>query len=69
MKSVLVLMSTKYKPHDMYSWIVEYTNLGLDIYIKDELFNKISQEAPRGVLDWNQVGEAWNVAFKELTGK
>lgn len=62
------LMTTKYKPHDLYSWIVEYTNLVLDVYLDNNLFNKISEESPKRVLNWEQVGRAWDVAISELVG-
>lgn len=54
------LMTTKYSPHDMNSWIVEYTNLVLDVYLNDKLQQKISSEAPKVVKTWQQIGEIWN---------
>lgn len=53
------LMTTKYKPHDAYSWIIEYTNLALELNRDKALHRKIS-EAPASVLSWDQVGEKWN---------
>jgi len=62
------LITTQYKPHDMYSWIVEYINLVLDIYLNEELRKTISTNAPKNVLDWNQVGEAWHNAILSEMG-
>ncbi len=60
------LLSRKYKPHDLDSWIVEYTNLVLDVYLNNELFNKISEEAPKGVRSWDQIGAAWDTVLGSL---
>ncbi len=60
------LMTTKYKPHDLYSWVVEYTNLVLDVAGSDTLFNTISQNAPKGVKTWEQIGEIWNEEITRL---
>lgn len=54
------LYTTKYKPHDLYSWVVEYTNLVLDVAGSDTLFQKISQNSPRDVKSWDLVGRLWN---------
>lgn len=60
------LITRKFKPHDMYSWIVEYTNIVLDVYTQDELFKKISKESPRAVKDWNQIGEEWSNELSKM---
>jgi len=60
------LMTTQYKPHDQYSWIVEYVNLVMGLSNK-ELHKTISDNAPIGILNWEDVGEAWNVELLELT--
>lgn len=61
--------TTKYKPHDLFSWIVEYTNAVLDVSLNEELHNKISTNSPRGVKSWEQVGEAWNALLDQLVSK
>ncbi len=58
--------TTKYKPHDLNSWIVEYTNLVLDVYLDKEFHKKLVENAPKNVLSWEQVGEAWNAALNKL---
>lgn len=58
--------TTKYKPHDYYAWVVEYTNLVLDTYLDKNFAANISKNSPRDVKSWEQVGEAWNETIKEL---
>lgn len=53
------LMTTKYKPHDLFSWIVEYTNLVLDCYLSDTIFKKLSEESPKRVKSWEDIGREW----------
>lgn len=60
------LMTTKYKPHDMFSWIVEYTNLVMDCFLNKDLHKTISENSPKDVLSWGQVGEAWNEEINKL---
>lgn len=59
------LITTSYQPHDLYSWIIEYTNLVFDLSNK-VLHKKISENAPNGVLSWEQIGEIWNAKLSEV---
>ncbi len=59
------LMTTKYAPHDQASWIIEYTNLVLDLQNKD-LHKQISEQAAVGVLNWDQVGGKWDELLKTI---
>ncbi len=59
------LMTTKYAPHDQASWIIEYTNLVLDLQNK-ELHKRISEQSVNGVLNWDQIGGKWNELLKKL---
>lgn len=52
------LKTTKYFPHDQYSWIVEYTNLVMDLNDK-ELHKKISDNSPIGTKSWDEIGRLW----------
>ncbi len=61
------LMTTKYAPHDQASWIIEYTNLVLDL-TKPALHKQISEKSPMGVLDWDQIGRNWNELLQQLVG-
>lgn len=54
------LLTKEYLPHDQYSWIVEYTNLALELSLDKGLHRTISEEAPKGTLDWNQIGGMWD---------
>ncbi len=60
------LYTTRYKPHDLFSWVVEYTNLVLDVAGSDTLFNTISQNSPRDVKSWDLVGRLWNEEITQL---
>lgn len=62
------VMTTKYKPHDLFSWIVEYTNKALDVFLDDKYAAKISENAPRDVRSWEQIGEMWENELKQLVG-
>jgi glycosyltransferase involved in cell wall biosynthesis len=53
------LMTTKYYPHDQSAWIVEYTNLVLDLQ-NEKLHEVISRRSSNGVKNWDQIGEKWN---------
>ena len=54
------LMTTKWKPHDMHIWNIEFANLALKLQLNKELHKTIAQSSPKGILSWEQVGEAWN---------
>lgn len=58
--------TTKYKPHDLFSWIVEYTNKTLDVFLDDNYWKKLSENAPRDVKSWDEVGEAWENELYKL---
>ena len=59
------LYTDKYKPHDYYSWVIEYTNLVFDLNNK-ELHKKISDNAPRDVKTWDEIGGAWDELIKRV---
>jgi glycosyltransferase involved in cell wall biosynthesis len=60
------IYTTRYKPHDLYSWVVEYTNKVLDVCLDDNLQQKISENAPRDVKSWDQIGEIWHEELNQL---
>lgn len=62
------LFTSKYQPHDLYSWIVEYANLVMDLQSDHKLHKHISDNSPNGVMNWEQVGEAWNELLKDVVG-
>lgn len=53
------LMTTKFKPHDLHAWVIEYTRLGLRLLLDQQLHQKISQQSPQDVKTWDQIGEVW----------
>lgn len=61
--------TTKYKPHDLFSWIVEYTNRTLDVFLDDTYHKKLSENAPRDVKSWEQVGEAWENELNQVVSR
>jgi glycosyltransferase involved in cell wall biosynthesis len=65
-QGVTGVYTTKYKPHDLFSWIIEYTNLVLDVAGSDSLFKKLSENSPRDVKSWNEIGRSWNDALARL---
>ena len=58
------LVTKKYNPHDQAMWVVEYTNLVLDLFENDKLHKQISEDSQNGVLTWDQIGEKWNELLK-----
>jgi len=58
--------TTKYKPHDMFSWIVEYTNLVLDVCGIDAVAKKLSENSPRDVKSWDEIGRSWDEELNRL---
>lgn len=60
------VFTSKYKPHDLFSWIVEYTNKALDVFLDDSYAQKISENSPRDVKSWEQIGEIWNNELNTL---
>lgn len=61
-------MTTKFKPIDNYSWIVEYARLACALYVNKEAHKKISENAPNGVKSWDEIGEEWNVLLQNVVG-
>ncbi|MDZ4206082.1 MAG: glycosyltransferase family 4 protein [Patescibacteria group bacterium] len=58
--------TSKYKPHDYHSWIVEYTNKVLDVMLDKKFNQKLSENAPRDVKSWEQIGESWEHEMLQL---
>jgi len=58
------LLTTKWKPHDLHSWTVEFARQACVLQHKQDLHRSISEAAPKGLMTWEQVGEAWNELFK-----
>lgn len=61
--------TTKYKPHDLFSWIVEYTNLVLDVCLNEKYNETLSANAPRDVKSWEEIGGMWEHELNNLVSK
>lgn len=53
------VMTTKFKPHDLHSWVIEYTRAGLKLLLDQSAHERISKQSPQGVKSWEQIGEVW----------
>lgn len=53
------MMTTKFKPHDLHAWVIEFTRLGLRMLLDQSTHEKISKRTPQGVHSWEQIGEKW----------
>lgn len=60
------LLTKKWYPHDIHSFDVEYTSLTCELQRNKELHKKLSEEAPNGILTWDQVGEMWHELIQSL---
>lgn len=63
------VLTTKYKPHDYYSWVVEYTNKVLDVYLDADYHQRIVENSPKHVQSWDEIGEKWENEFISLVSK
>jgi glycosyltransferase involved in cell wall biosynthesis len=61
------LVTTKWMPHDLHSWIVEFASLTCLLQRDKNLHRVISEKAPDGIETWDQIGEKWNELLKNLT--
>lgn len=63
------LSTTKYKPHDLFSWTHEYAQLALDLALNKDLHKKISAETPKDVPTWEKIGGQWNGLLERIVGE
>lgn len=62
------LLTTKWKPHDLHSWTIEFARQACSLQQNKDLHRSISEASPKGIMTWNQVGEVWNdTLLKEST--
>ncbi len=57
-------MLTTRLPHDMFWWWKDFAEQAVAVQSDDALFRKISQEAPKKVFSWEEVGEKWLTLLK-----
>lgn len=60
------LITEKWHPHDIHSWIVEYANQAVRLQKDKELHKALSLAAPNNVPTWDQIGNSWNELLKSL---
>lgn len=60
------LVTFKYYPHDIHSWIVEFAKAACQLQQDEELHKVLSLEAPKGVPTWDSIGEKWNELIQTL---
>lgn len=53
------LLTTKWHPHDIHSWITEFATQACRLQRDTELHKKISTECPDGVKTWDEIGQEW----------
>ena len=57
---------TKQHPHDLSWWIKSYAAAVVNLCKDSKMHKLISENTPKGILSWDQVGEAWNELFERL---
>lgn len=58
---------TKYPPHDLFTWCKEFATKTLLTASNDELHKKISENAPKNVKSWSDIGGMWDELLKTLS--
>ena len=51
---------TDFYPHDLFLWIKKYVESTIKLFQDEALHKKISEQAPRDVKSWEEVGERWH---------
>jgi glycosyltransferase involved in cell wall biosynthesis len=59
---------TECYPHDLFWWIKKYSEATNKLFKNDELHKQISEQAPRDVKSWEEIGEEWYGVIKDLKG-
>lgn len=62
------LMTTNFKPHDNYSWVVEFARLTCKLAVDKKLHGFISENAPKSIKSWVEIGEEWENVLKKIVG-
>lgn len=60
------LLTTKWHPHDIHSWSVEFARQACVLQRHPDLHRSISEKSPLDVLTWREVGEKWNELITTL---
>ncbi len=60
------LLTSQWNPHDIHSWVVEYTRQVCNLQTDKVLHQKLSLEAPLDVKTWEDIGYAWHELISAL---
>lgn len=60
------LVTSRYFPHDIHSWVVEFAEKTCLIQQDKDLHKNLSLEAPLNVPTWESVGNEWNQLVSRL---
>lgn len=61
------VMTTKFKPHDLHAWVLEYSRLGLKLLLNQEAHEKISINSSQEPKTWDQIGRLWENELLKAT--
>lgn len=56
-------------PHDIYLWVKKYSEAVVKLCANDKLHQEISEQTPKGIPDWEAIGELWNQELENLCSK
>ncbi len=60
------LLTTKWHPHDMHAWSVEFTREVSKLQQNKELHKQISEQTSKDVPTWEEIGGKWNECIQQL---
>lgn len=60
------LLTVQWHPHDIHSWIVEFAKQACRLQEDKALHKQLSENAPKNIMTWNQVGEGWENVLKNV---
>lgn len=60
------LLTTRWHPHDIHSWIVEFARETCRLQQDKVLHKKLSDNAPTNVPTWREIGGKWNDLLQAL---
>jgi len=57
---------TPYAPHDLSLWIKKYVESVVRLMKDEDRHRQISEEAPKGIRTWGEIGDEWNSCLQTL---
>ncbi len=61
------LLTTKWHPHDIFSWSKEFAEQACRLHFERELHKKISDSTSTGIPTWRDIGGRWNEFLNRIT--